>query len=88
MAKKNVMKKDSTDSLYFNEGTQARIKDFIGIAKTEINKIEKALQVQLGLIIATYYSPVRGFIEQNIIAVIFVLVVIGIRPMMRFWTKK
>ncbi len=63
MTKKNVMKKDSTDSLYFNESTQARIKDFIVVAKTEINKIEKALQVQLGLIIATFQET-RG-IEGN-----------------------
>jgi|TARA_Y100000310_G_scaffold228815_1_gene231148 hypothetical protein len=42
----------------------------------------------IGAIIATYFSPIRGFIEQNILVVIFLVIVIGFRPCVRYWKKK
>ena len=44
----------------------------------------KTVSLIFGIIIATYLSFVRGFVEQNILVVIFVLVVISIRPVIRF----
>ncbi|MCP3966627.1 MAG: hypothetical protein GY718_09800 [Lentisphaerae bacterium] len=59
MTKKNVTEKESTESLCFNESTQARIKDFVGIARAETSRIEKDLQAKLGLIVATFQET-RG----------------------------
>jgi hypothetical protein len=42
----------------------------------------------IGTIIATYISPIRGFIEQNLLVVIFLVIVISFRPCVRYWKKK
>jgi hypothetical protein len=42
----------------------------------------------LGIIIASYYSPIIGFVQQNLIIVIFILAAIVVRPFVRFWKGK
>jgi hypothetical protein len=42
----------------------------------------------LGMIIATYLPPIRGFIEQNLLVVMFLIIVISFRPCIRYWKKK
>jgi|OM-RGC.v1.035409648 positive regulator of sigma E activity len=48
----------------------------------------KLTLIIIGVIIATYISPLRGFIEQNILVVIFLVIVIGFRPCVRYWKNK
>ena len=48
----------------------------------------KALWVIFGVIIAVYISSLRGFVEQNIFVVIFLMIVIGVKPMIKFWRGK
>jgi NhaP-type Na+/H+ or K+/H+ antiporter len=42
----------------------------------------------IGIIIAAYYLPATGFVQQNLVIVIFILVAVGIRPFVRFWKGK
>lgn len=39
----------------------------------------------VGVVIATYFLSLRGFVEQNLFVVIFLFVLIIIRPMVRYW---
>ena len=41
----------------------------------------------LGIIIATYVSSLRGFVEQNIFVVIFLMIVIAVRPAIKLIKK-
>ncbi len=41
----------------------------------------------IGIIIATYFSSLRGFVEQNILVVIFLIIVIGVRPIVKLLKK-
>ena len=45
----------------------------------------KTVWIIIGIIIATYFLSIRGFVEQNIWVVVFLLIVIAVRPMVRFW---
>ncbi len=47
----------------------------------------KLVMVLVGIIIATFFSSLRGFVEQNIIIVLFIVIAIGIRPFIRYWKK-
>jgi len=47
----------------------------------------KTVWIIIGIIIAVYFTSLRGFVEQNILVVIFLLIVIAVRPMVRFWKK-
>ncbi len=47
----------------------------------------KVVMILVGIIIATYFSSLRGFVEQNILIVFFILVAIGVRPAVRYWKK-
>lgn len=40
--------------------------------------------VVVGIIIATYLSGLRGFVEQNVWVVVFIFVVMVIRPVVRY----
>ena len=44
----------------------------------------KAACIIVGIIIATYFSALRGFVEQNIAAVVFIMAAIAIRPLIRY----
>ena len=48
----------------------------------------KAVWIIFGIIIATYLSSLRGFVEQNLSVVIFLLIAIAIRPLIRFFKGK
>ncbi len=39
----------------------------------------------VGIIIATYFLSLRGFVEQNLLVVVFLFLLIIIRPMIRYW---
>jgi len=39
----------------------------------------------VGIIIAVYISSLRGFVEQNIWVVIFLVIVIGLRPLVKYF---
>jgi hypothetical protein len=45
----------------------------------------KLASIIVGVILATYLSSLRGFVEQNILVVIFLLIVVSIRPVIRYW---
>lgn len=45
----------------------------------------KSVWVLVGIITATYISPLRGFVEQNIWVVLFLIIVVAVRPLVRFW---
>ena len=47
----------------------------------------KALWVIIGVIIATYIASLRGFVEQNLLVVIFIMIVIGVKPIIKFFKK-
>jgi|TARA_B100002003_G_C14027817_1_gene495502 hypothetical protein len=47
----------------------------------------KALWIIVGVIIATYFISLRGFVEQNIYVVIFLMIVIGVKPVIKFFKK-
>ncbi len=44
----------------------------------------KVACIIIGIIIATYFSALRGFVEQNTVAVIFIMAAIAIRPIIRY----
>ncbi len=44
----------------------------------------KLVCVIIGVVIATYFLSLRGFVEQNLLVVVFLLILIGIRPMIRY----
>ena len=47
----------------------------------------KVVWIAIGIIIATYFSPLRGFVEQNLFVFIFLVIVIGVKPMINFFKK-
>jgi hypothetical protein len=47
----------------------------------------KILWIIFGIILATYISSLRGFIEQNILVVIFLMIIVGIKPVINFFKK-
>ena len=47
----------------------------------------KALWIIFGVILATYIASLRGFVEQNIYVVIFLIIVIGVKPCIKFFKK-
>lgn len=53
--------------------------DILDIALIELSSLV------VGVIIATYFLSLRGFVEQNLFPVIFLFILISIRPMIRFW---
>ncbi len=52
--------------------------DVLDIALIELSSLV------LGLIIATYFISIRGFVEQNLFPVIFLFILISIRPMIKY----
>ncbi len=53
--------------------------DILDIALIELSSLV------VGVIIATYFLSLRGFVEQNLLVVVFLLILIGLRPVIRFW---
>lgn len=53
--------------------------DILDIAFIELSSLI------VGVVIATYFLSLRGFVEQNLLVVIFLFVLIIIRPMVRYW---
>lgn len=47
----------------------------------------KTACMMVGVVIAVYFSSIRGFVEQNLLAFLFLMAVISVRPMVRFWKK-
>jgi hypothetical protein len=47
----------------------------------------KLAWVIVGIIVASYFSSLVGFVQQNIFIVIFILVAIAIRPLVRYFRK-
>ncbi len=52
--------------------------DILDIALIELSSLV------VGVVIATYFLSLRGFVEQNLLVVVFLLVLIIIRPMVRY----
>jgi hypothetical protein len=44
----------------------------------------KLAWIIIGIVIATYFTALRGFVQQNIIIVIFIFLAVIIRPVMRY----
>ncbi|TKJ17468.1 hypothetical protein CEE44_02950 [Candidatus Woesearchaeota archaeon B3_Woes] len=53
--------------------------DTLDIALIELSSLV------LGMIIATCFLSLGGFVEQNLFPVIFLFILISIRPMVRYW---
>jgi len=53
--------------------------DILDIALIELSSLV------VGVVIATYFLSLRGFVEQNLLVVIFLFILISIRPMIRYW---
>lgn len=45
----------------------------------------KVALIMVGILIATYWTSLRGFVSQNFFIYLFLIVAVGIRPVVRYF---